>query len=159
MRPIANVSRGSEGETTMMQLGIHLIERTALEDLRAKEVEVPQPWVGMLDLARIIEGLLPEPEADRPLVAVGLEAVLEAVGDEAPATLSRLRRSLHEGRAYFEWSRIPLVMVVSGRLEAHPDGGPGLTRDGKSWPLAPLVGKRLEPVGGDARWWWSPQLG
>jgi hypothetical protein len=141
-----------------MQLGIHLIERGALAALATKGVEVPEPWIGVIDLARTIEGLLPEPVSRRPLGVVGLDRLLEAAGDEAPAVMSLLRRSFHDGRSYFEWSRIPLVVLVAGRLGPHHDGGPELTLGAKRWPLAPIVGKRLEPVAGDDRWWWAPQI-
>ena len=136
-----------------VQQGIHLIERRALGGLK-----VPEPFLGVLDVVRTIEGRLPEPASDQPLGVIGLDRLLEVTGDEAPAVMSHLRRSFHEGRSYFEWSRIPLVLLVEGELGPHHLGGPELHRGSAHWPLAPLVGKRLEPVDGNERWWWSPQI-
>lgn len=143
-----------------MQPGIHVVERAVLPGLEARGLEAPQPWVGVLDLIRAIEGLRPEPAAGRPLVVVGLDALVEAAGDEAAAVLSQVRRGLHEGRAYFEWAKIPLVLVVEGALEPLAAQGSGLelVRGRRRWPLAPLLGVRVEQVGDHAGWWWSPQI-
>jgi hypothetical protein len=149
-----------------MQIGIHLVHRPALDELRARGVNVPEPWIGVLDLMRLIEGLGPEPESDRPLGVVGVDALLTASGPDSEAVMRLVRRGLHEARRYFEWRRIALCLLVQSRLHAAADGSPELDTPEGVRSLTPLVGQGMRPMANtmtssarEADWWWAPQLG
>lgn len=137
-----------------MQQGIHIVERPAL----AGVLDASAPTrVGALDLVRLVEGHLPEPAAGEPLVVEGLAALLDAADDEAEDVLRVLRRCVHDARRFFEYSRVPLVVVADGALS---DEGEGLSMEGGRgrWSLAPLVGHGPRRQSGHDGWWWSPQL-
>lgn len=143
-----------------MKTGIHIIQRRMLPRLEPRGVEVPAPHLGVLDLARAIEGLLPEPPPQRPLGIIGLDALMRIESEEAGAILRRLRRSLHDGKGYFEWKQIPLVFLTRGELTGeHEDAGPALALGDRAAPLAPLFGSRLRPVPDTHGWWWAAQPG
>ncbi len=162
-----------------MQLGIHVVRRAALPELAGRGVIVPEPWLGILDLARTIEGLGPEPASDQALGVVGLDALLAAVGrgdgaeDQIAAVLQALRGHLREARRYFEWRHIPLCFLVDGRLLATvvDDRGPELEVGDRRHSLTALFGQGLRPMletqsdkqsgkqSGKIDWWWTPQPG
>ena len=144
-----------------MQLGVHVVQRERLSALAAAGVEVPEPWMGLLDALRMVEGHLGEPPEGQPLGLVGLEALLGAVPGEGTALLQALRTGLVEARRYFAWKRIPLVFLVPGTVD-DPQDGTGLTLEhqGRRWPLAPLLGTHLVAARlATPGWWWAPQLG
>jgi hypothetical protein len=144
-----------------MQVGVHLVERTRLPTLAAHGVDVPEPWMGVLDALRMVAGHLPEPPEARPLGLVGLDALLSAAPGDAGTVLRAVRSGLVEARRYFTWKQIPLVLLVEGKIDDPADGtGLGLTLGPRRWALAPLLGVRLAPARPDANgWWWTPQIG
>ncbi len=144
-----------------MQLGIHVVERARLSTLAASGVEVPEPWMGVLDALRMMEELLPEPPADQPLGLVGLDALLCAAGSESTPLQRTIRAGFAEARHYFSWKRIPVVLLLNGRVDDLRDGsGLALLFAERRWPLAPLLGTRLAPArAGVKGWWWAPQIG
>ncbi len=144
-----------------MKLGVHLAERARLGHLGPSGLVVPEPWMGILDCLRMVEGHLPEPEPGRPLGLVGLDALLMAVGDESTPLLKALRTGLVQARRYFDWKKIPVALLVDGTVDDPADGtGLVLTRGERRWPLAPLLGTRLEPALSKTNgWWWAPQIG
>jgi len=138
-----------------------MIRRSALERLRGKGVELPGPWVGLLDLGRMVEGLMEEPQPKQPLSVVGLDELLRVDAERVDGLMRRVRQSIHDGKGYFAWKEIPLVLLVHGRLEGLPGDEEGLKLHvgGEQVPLTPLVGRGLKPVGDDDAWWWAPQPG
>lgn len=144
-----------------MQLGMHVIERAALSKLATHGVEASEPGMGILDALRMVEGHLPEPPEGRPLVLVGLDALVRAVPGEATAVLQAVRTGLVEARRYFAWKQIPLVLLLDGRVEDLADGsGLHLWHGPRRWSLAPLLGTRFAAARPDARgWWWATQIG
>lgn len=144
-----------------MQEGVHVVRLEALAGLGQRGVELPSPWLGVLDLLRAIEGLHPEPTAGHALGVVGLERLLEAARGDRDGVVQRVRLGLHQGKRYFAWKRIPLVFLVRCGLEAESDGrGPFLVLGTERVDLAPLLGGGLAPVpGSDGAWWWGAQLG
>ena len=142
-----------------MRNGVHLIELATLPALHSAGVHVPTPYIGVLDLCRLVEGWLPEPEPAVPLGIVGIDELVQASGDGAGDALRRVRKSVHSGKGYFSWKEIPLVFLVAGRLTGSPGEGVVLESSGRSVGLAPLVGKSLAPVEGQSNWWWATQPG
>lgn len=143
-----------------MQLGLHLLEASRLPALEAAGVELPAERMGLLDALRMLEGHEPAPPAGRPLVLDGLDALLASAPADPGPLLRALRDALLEGRAWFAWKRVPVVLLLRGSLE-DPQNEHGLTLalDGRRVPLAPLVGTRLALARpGFAGWYWSPQL-
>ena len=143
-----------------MKTGVHVVERGRLTALAEHGIEVPRPWWGVLDVLRMLEGHRPEPPPGRPLVVTGVDALLRAAGEAGPV-LRALRTGLAEGRRYFAWKEIPLVVLLDGEVEDPRDGtGLALRADGRRWPLAPLLGTPQQPARpGTDGWWWAPQLG
>jgi hypothetical protein len=144
----------------MMQ-GLHVVERARLPSLAAAGLDVPEPWMGLLDALRMVEGHNPEPPEKRVLGLVGLDALLRAVPGEGTTVLQAVRNGLVEARRYFSWKEIPVVLLVEGRIDDPADGsGLALLHGPRRWPLAPLLGTRLSPARPDtAGWWWAPQIG
>lgn len=145
-----------------MQLGIHLLQQEALPELTERHVVVPEPWIGVVELLRMIEGLEDEPPHKRPLGVVGLEALLIACRNEEKDVLRLIRRGIHGAKRYFDWREIPICFVLRGRLKAEAGQAiPDLSHAGHTWSLAPLVGHGLKPVDSElaGAWWWGPQLG
>lgn len=134
----------------MIPVGVHLIYSGALPALAHTGVSLPRPALGVIDLLRALEGRLPEPPARSPLVVGGLEALLRATPEPAPA-LQVIRAALVEARAWFSWRQVPLVFLVD-----IPPIGPAhaLTLDGH--PLVLLLGSRLQQRA--EGWWASTQL-
>lgn len=66
-----------------------------------------------------------------------------------------------ESRRYFASQRIPVVVLVEGRIEDRADGtGLHLSHGDRTWSLAPMLGTRFSPARpGTAGWWWAPQVG
>jgi hypothetical protein len=164
-----------------MQPGLHIVERARLASLAAAGVDVPEPYMGVLDVLRMVEGHLPEPPAGQALGVVGLDALLRAVagsavispgdlgaqlGGDPSRLLQGLRTGFVEARRYFAWKAIPLVFLVDGTID-DPADDTGLHLNGAAssgpaprWPLAPLLGTRLTPArAGLSGWWWAPQIG
>jgi hypothetical protein len=143
-----------------MQNGVHIIERKHLADLEHRGADVPRPWVGMLDLNRMIVGTLDEPPTGRALGVVGIEALFEACDGDLKAVMQKLRRGLHGAKHYFEHQNVPLVFVVEGQLVGEGgERGAVLTYREQEWELAPLLGRGLKPkLDGESSWWWSPQF-
>jgi hypothetical protein len=143
-----------------VKTGIHIIQRSLLPRLEPKGVHVPTPYVGVLDLARTINGLLPEPTAYAPVGIVGVDALMRMEDGEVDAIGRRLRRVLHEGMSYFEWKQIPLVFLTRGALSGQDsDRGPELDVGGRRVSLSPLFGSRLQYIPDSQGWWWAPQPG
>lgn len=149
-----------------MRLGAHVMRLGALAELTARGAlpALPEPFLGVVDFMRALEGLGPEPAEATPLGIVGLDALLAAAAlagpDQAERALRGLRGALHEARGYFEWRRIPLVLLVRGALEARSDGGATLAlASGPGISLDPLLGRGIKPMSGSRDWWWAPQLG
>jgi hypothetical protein len=143
-----------------MKLGVHLIERGKLPLLSAVGVDVPPPWMGILDVLRMVEGHLPEPPEKQPLGIVGVEAIVRTAPD-ATKVLQALRAGLLEARRYFGWKEIPLVFLPDARVDDASDGnGLVLELGARRCSLAPLLGTRLTPVREKSDgWWWAPQIG
>ena len=144
-----------------MRQGIHLVQRDALGSIEAHGVVLPRPWTGLLDGLRVVEGHLPEPPEDRPFVLGGLTTLLRAGPEDATTLLQVVRQGLVDGRQYFSWKRIPVVLVVAGSVVDREDGqGLQIEAGGRCWPLAPLLGTRLKPAHPQTTgWWWAPQIG
>lgn len=144
-----------------MQLGMHVIERARLAKLAAHGVDLAEPWMGILDVLRMVEGHLPEPPEGRPLVLTGLDALVRAVPGEATAVLQAIRTGLVEARRYFTWKQMPVVLLLDSSVDDPADGGGLILAHGpRRWPLAPLLGTRLSAARPDvAGWWWAPQIG
>jgi hypothetical protein len=144
-----------------MRLGIHVVERARLSTLSAAGVHVPEPWMGVLDALRMVEGHLPEPSDGQALGLVGLDALLEAAGADSGPVQRTLRTGFAGARSYFTWKRIPLVLLLDGRVDDARDGsGLVLVHGEHRRPLAPLLGTRLTPARDHVRgWWWAPQIG
>jgi hypothetical protein len=142
-----------------MQMAIHVIERDQLNDLRDVGAGVPaEPWPGPVDIGRVIEGHSSEPNAGEPLVVGALTQLLQAGTSHAEELMRTIRRSLHDGRSYFEWKDIPVVFVVEGHLELH-DGELRLEHENELWDLTPLFGRGMkQKLDGEAGWYWSPQI-
>ena len=142
-------------------MGIHVIERRLLGTLSREGVEVPEPWMGVLDVLRMVEGHFPEPPERRPLGVHGLDALLAAAPGEAQGVLQALRLGFVDARRYFTWKEIPVVLLVDGIIDDPRDGtGLHLVRDDRRIALAPFLGTRLEPARKVAAGWWSaPQIG
>lgn len=148
------------GEHETLELGLHLVRGEALGEAGLR---VPEPWIGVLDLCRMVEGHLPEPPERTPLGVCGLSELCRAAGPEAlHGALAVVRGAVHDGRSYFDWKKIPLVFVLRGAsLEHDPEaGGVVLGVAGGRFSLVPLFGRGLSPARpGQSDWWWSPQLG
>lgn len=132
-----------------------------MSSLAAAGVDVPEPWMGILDVLRMVEGHLPEPTEGRPLGVVGLEALLRAVPGDGTTVLQAVRRGMSEARRYFTWKEIPVVLILEGHIENPPEGsGLQLTRSERHWSLAPLLGTGFSSARPDTSgWWWAPQIG
>ena len=144
-----------------MQPGIHVVERARVPALAASGLSVPDPWMGVLDALRMVEGHLPEPPAAQPLGLVGLDALLAAVPGPGTTVLQAVRAGLVEARRYFAWKQIPVVLLLDGRLD-DPGDGDGLRfwQGERCWALAPLLGTRFVPAKPGTNGWWSaPQIG
>jgi hypothetical protein len=141
--------------------GVHVIERARLRELEPLSESEAMPFVGVLDLARMVEGLVAEPEPGRPLGVVGLELALEAAGSGSQELAAALRGIIMAGKSYFEWKRIALVFAIDAPLEgALETSGPVVALPRGRMPLWPFFGKTLAPrIEGESHWWWSPQLG
>lgn len=153
-----------------MQSGVHLMTVEAGPAIAATGITLVEPHLGIIDLCRMIEGLLPEPPARQPLAISGLDSLLLAAdGDpregEPRALLQPVRHCLMQGRRYFHWKQIPLIFWVEGTLEGTAGGTPGLdalalVAGGRRIELGFLLGSQLKPMlPGQTGWWWSPQLG
>ena len=141
----------------MFQTGVHLIQR---DELRRLGGRMPRASVGVVDLVRTVEGLLPEPVEGEPLFVVGLVTAIDAAVE--PANVGAVLRGLVvSGRSYFEWKRIPLVFVTRATLDgALEDGGPMARVGGRTHRLAAFFGQTLKPrTEGRSEWWWAPQMG
>lgn len=145
----------------MIQQGIHVIERRRSNALAREGIDVPEPWMGILDVLRMVEGHLPEPAEKRPLGVYGLDALVAASPGDALGVLKALRLGFVEARRYFAWKEIPVALVVEGTIEDPRDGsGLHLLVEGRRVPLAPFVGTRLQPARPNVSgWWWAPQIG
>lgn len=144
-----------------MQNGVHIIRRSRLDQLAERGADVPGPWVGVLDLARMVEGHIDEPEPRRPLGIVGLEALLRASDEHADDIMRIIRRQLHAGKHYFEWKKIPLVFLVDGELAGRHDAKGVMLEYGHDvWDLGPMLGKGMKAkIDDEPGWWWAPQVG
>jgi hypothetical protein len=145
----------------MLQSGLHVIERRRLNTIARDGVDLPEPWMGVLDVLRMIDGHLAEPPEHRPLGVHGLDALVAAAPGDAHGVLSALRLGFVEGRRYFAWKEIPVVLLVDGGIDDPRDGtGLHLTVEGRRVSLAPFLGTRFQPPRPSANgWWWSPQIG
>ena len=144
-----------------MPMGIHVIERRRLGPLARDGIEVPEPWMGVLDVLRMAEGHVPEPPEGRPLGVHGLDALLAASPGDAYGVLQALRLGFVDARRYFAWKQIPVVLIFDNAVEDPRDGtGLHLARGDRRLALAPFLGTRLEPArAGATRWWHAPQIG
>lgn len=144
-----------------MKVGIHVAERARLSHLGPKGLVVPEPWMGILDCLRMIDGHLPEPRANQPLGIVGLDALLCGMTGDSTSLLQTLRKGLVHARRYFNWKEIPVVLLVDGRIaDAEDDTGLALERGARRWALAPMLGTHMHPVLANTHgWWWAPQIG
>lgn len=144
-----------------MKQGYHIVESSRIASLASAGLTVPEPWFGLLDLLRMVEGHLPEPESARPLGVIGLDGLLQAVSGDVTNVLQALRVGLVESRRYFAWKQIPVVLLVRGALEDRHDGsGLRLSHGAGGWPLAPMLGTHFEPIRPDLTgWYWAPQIG
>ena len=100
-----------------MRLGVHVIRRHALKQLAAREVHVPEPWIGIVDYLRMLEGHSAEPPSQQALGVVGLDTLLEAVGGDADDVLRLIRGRTYEALRYFERSGISLCILVEAAVE------------------------------------------
>jgi hypothetical protein len=144
-----------------MKQGLHVIELGRLPRLAAAGADVPAPWMGVLDVLRMVEGHLPEPVERRPLGIVGVEALLRAAPEDATSVLQGVRAGLLEARRYFTWKEIPIVVLIDATVDDPSDGsGLYVVSGERRWPLGPLLGTRLAPVTSkNDGWWWAPQVG
>lgn len=144
-----------------MQPGLHVVERARLAPLAALGVDVPEPFMGILDVLRMAEGHLPEPPPGRPLGVVGLDAILSASPGDPTRLLQAMRVGLVEARRYFAWKAIPLVLLVDCEVDDPADETGLHVRIGaRRCPLAPLLGTRLAAARVDTHgWWWASQIG
>lgn len=144
-----------------MKPGLHIVDTRLLASHREHGLDLPEPWIGVLDLLRMIEGHAPEPEPNRTLVVVGLEALVRAVAAQPVRPLQVVREGLVSARGYFMSKAIPLVFLSEAELTDPRDGtGLRMVVDDREIALAPCFGTRLEPLGKDiAGWWWSAQIG
>lgn len=143
-----------------MREGLHVIQRDSLGALEPQGVRLPRPWTGLLDGLRTLEGHLAEPPEGEPFVLTGLTTLLRAGPEEATPVLQMVRQGLVDGRQYFSWKRIPVVLVLDGTVLDREDGqGLELEAGGRTWALAPLLGTRMKRAHPRATgWWWSPQI-
>jgi hypothetical protein len=143
-----------------MQRGVHLVERARLPSLAAHGVSVPEPWMGLLDVLRMVEGHYPEPPEAKPLGLVGLDALLRATPGDGAGVMLAIRGGLADARSYFAWKQIPLVILVDGQIEDLGEGvGQRLVGGERRWSLTPLLGSGLTPGRpGVLGWWWASQL-
>lgn len=143
-----------------MENGVYIVERSQHDMLREQGVEIPRPWVGVIDLQRIMEGKLSEPPRRQPLGVLGLESLLQATGDDARAVMMRLCRKLYAAQEYFAWSDVPVVFLVDGNLTqpAHTEAVT-LTVGEQSWDLTPLTKHRLVPMKNGIRGWYGSLSG
>lgn len=144
-----------------MKQGLHVIELSRLPNLASAGANVPEPWMGVLDVLRMVEGHLPEPDERRPLGIVGVDAILRAAPDDATSVLQGIRAGLLEARRYFAWREIPIVVLIDSQIDDPADGsGLHVVSGQRRWPLGPLLGTRLTAVATKSDgWWWAPQLG
>lgn len=144
-----------------MKSGVHVVERTRLPELRPRGLDVPDPWLGIIDLLRTIEGHLPEPAEKHALGILGLDALLAAGRQQEASLTPSLRTLLYAGKHYFEWKEIPLVFLVDARIGGEHDAGEAHLAIGEAQiSLAPIFGRGLQPMHEDvAGWWWAAQLG
>lgn len=148
-------------ERARMKVGLHVAERSRLSHLGPNGLVVPEPWMGILDCLRMIEGHLPEPAPNQPLGIVGLDALLNGMTGDSTTMLQAVRKGLVHARRYFNWKEIPVVVLLDGRVvDAEADTGLALEHGTRQWSLAPLLGTRLRPVLANVHgWWWAPQIG
>ncbi|KIG19091.1 hypothetical protein DB30_05995 [Enhygromyxa salina] len=144
-----------------MKQGIHIIERRRLAALAREGVDVPRPWLGILDALRMVQGHLPEPLETSPLGLTGLDGLLAAANEDPTNLLRAIRGGLVAARRYFAWKNIPLVLLLEGDVDdPRDDSGLHLEYVGQRWALAALLGTHLEPAKpGVEGWWWAPQIG
>lgn len=144
-----------------MNTGLHVIDAHHVPALYRHGLALPEPWLGVLDLMRMIEGHAPEPELDQPLVVVGLDALVRAVAAAPTRPLQVLREGLASARGYFMAKAIPLVFLSDAELVDPRDGtGLRMVIAPREVALAPLFGTRIEPLNDTiAGWWWSAQIG
>ena len=145
-----------------MAAGVHVIATPQMAAAQRDGAQLPRPWIGVVDLLRMVEGLADEPSEDRPLVVMGLEVLLALAAEDPAGVTSVVREALHGCKHYLEWKRIPLVFVVAGALRS------GLTDDtavlvtaSQEFDLAAVFGRALQPreFVAEGGWWWTPQLG
>ena len=144
-----------------MKSGIHLIERQRVLSYKTQGVDVPAPWLGIVDLLRTIEGHLPEPDPRRALGVIGLDRLFVAGAANLESVLASLRGLLYSGMQYFEWKEIPLVFLLDGQLggEFDTDGAQLVFRETR-FGLNALFGRGMKPMTADTPgWWWGPKLG
>ncbi|MFO7567264.1 MAG: hypothetical protein R6X02_31760 [Enhygromyxa sp.] len=144
-----------------MQQGIHVVERRRLAALTREGVEIPRPWLGLLDALRMIQGYVPEPPEAQPLGLTGLDELLTAANEDPTNLLRSVCGSFVSARRYFAWKEIPVVLLLKGNVDDPSDeSGLHLEYHGQRWSLAALLGTRLEPAKpGTSGWWWAPQIG
>lgn len=145
-----------------MRPGLHVLATYRLPQLQRTGLSLPDPWWGVLDVLRMLEGHdLAEPPAHQALPVVGVDALVEAAGASRDTLLRALRAELVDARHYLDHRRIPLVLLFDHTLSDPRDGtGLQLTLDGAAVPLRPLLGTRLTPAHDEVDgWWWAPQLG
>ena len=142
-----------------MQVGVHVIERDRLSAI-GTEVAIEKPWMGVIDLVRMIDGRLGEPTPHAPLGVIGVDALLRAATERPDELLRRIRTTLHGGKEYFQWKQIPVVFLVRGSLDYSPNDGLSLRHEDEEWSLSPLLGKNFTAAKpGTMGWWWTPQFG
>lgn len=139
------------------QLGLHVVQRSALGKLAKRGLELGEP-MGVIELLRALEGLASPPAPGVPLTVVGLDVLVTAVGDEANALLRMVRTRLREARRYFDQNRIPLVLLIDGLVESSVAEGPTLQADGRGHALSALSGGALTPMAGVDGWWHVGQV-
>ena len=145
-----------------MKRGVHVIERARLPEFKPRGLDVPEPWLGIIDLLRTIEGHLAEPVEKRPLGILGFDALLAAGRQQEETLTPSLRTLLYAGKHYFEWKEIPLVFLVDAKIGGEHDADGAYLELGGAPPLAlaPLFGRGLQPMHEDMTgWWWAAQLG
>ena len=144
-----------------MREGLHVVQRDMIGALEPLGLELPRPWTGLIDGLRTLEGHLVEPPESRPLVLTGLTTLLRAGPRDATSLLQMVRQGLVDGRQYFSWKRIPVVLVIDGVLiDQEDERGLELEFGQRSWALAPLLGTRIKRAHPTATGWvWSAQIG